>query len=86
MGAKLVGSFRLSTGWTCWTTVHDADVDAESAGAWAERKRKLRFQRKDPDADPFDSRAFGFDVLKDDGSFYFVDLAWPLAAADSPGP
>jgi hypothetical protein len=75
MGTELVGSLALSTGWTGWVTVHEADVPEESARVWAERKAVLRFQRKDPDGEPFDVRAAGHDFL-DDRSFYFVDLFW----------
>lgn len=75
-GPKLVGSIRLSNGAICWVTVQDQDVPRESADAWAARKEALRFQRRGREAEPFDVRAIGHDVLNDDGSFYFVDLFW----------
>lgn len=85
MGTRLVGSFGLSTGWTGWVTVHEQDVPEESAVRWAERKSAIRLQKKDPSADPFDIRALGFDILRDDGSLYFVELLWPLTSAEPAG-
>ncbi len=79
MGTNLVGSFELSTAWRGWVTVHEDEVPEESARAWAERKAALRFERKNPEGEPFDIRAAGHDFL-DDGSFYFVDLFWGTSA------
>jgi hypothetical protein len=60
--------------------VHEDEVPEESARAWAERKAALRFERKNPEGEPFDIRAAGHDFL-DDGSFYFVDLFWGTPAS-----
>lgn len=77
MGTKLVGTFGLSSG-TVWVTVDDEDVDPAVAATWAERKAKLRVRRKDGTPN-HSTRAVGFDVLEDDGSFYLIDLFGPRA-------
>lgn len=79
-GPKVVGSIELSTGATSWVTVLEQDVPQESADAWAARKEAVRFQRRDLEGEPFDVRAIGHDVLKDDRSVYFVDLFWGTPA------